>query len=138
MRKRIEPEPYRLGKGLWADHEEPDFLAGPGEGLIFFGANPSWSPADESQSPYTCRRCGGKGLIFPIDPAEDTLAIPFRFDSERHAIVTLGDDPIRSGRVCAGCVRWSRDAILRRLTANGPVPVAIPDGGAVPLAIDAA
>jgi hypothetical protein len=132
----------RVATSDWGDYVEPTYIPGPGEGLVYFGAQVGWSPRRERQPEWGCRECGGVARIEQLregsvvlvyrdhdphrrdpegvvvfDAADPGAAVPIRYEPvETIGLVTAEGSPIEDGddRVCMGCYRWGRDNWLHR------------------------
>lgn len=130
----------------WSGYEEPVFVGGPTDGMVFFGAQVGHAPDREAQPEIGCSTCGGVWVFMAADP-HAPVPIPFRYDP--HAMVlsvpTRETDPLHPGNgVCAACMRWARDNWLATLMdaeyarrgTNEPIPVAwVEDVTRIPLPI---
>lgn len=103
---------------------DPSWAPRQGEVMAFGGAQVGWDRGREACDPWTCRRCGGKGLIFDATDADAAISIPFRFDAERYAIVMYDDDPLKvsSSAACLSCNRWTLDDWLAHRAEREALP----------------
>ena len=121
----------------WIEYEEPLFIAGPAEGMVYFGAQVGHSPAREGRREIDCPVCGGLLVYDPKNP--DGGCVPrVEYDPNRHVLVVPDTDPLHgSDGLCSGCMRWKRDTMLMgrmeseyaERGSNDPVPILPQDHG---------
>jgi hypothetical protein len=107
----------------------PEYAPLPGEGDVVarLRGDPSGRPRASGPTGTRAGAAAARGVVFDAADPDAALPIPFRFDPERHAIVTLDDDPIdRPGKVryCPACARSGRDAIIARQRERSADPAA--------------